>query len=97
VLNVGSGRQYTVLEIARRMAEVLGRGDVEPEVTGKYRVGDIRHCFADVSLARRTLGYAPQMPLEQGLIELASWLEGQVADDRVAEAGAELAARGLTV
>ncbi|MEA2561508.1 MAG: dTDP-L-rhamnose 4-epimerase [Acidobacteriota bacterium] len=97
VLNVGSGRQYTVREIARAMAEVLGRKDLEPEVTGKYRVGDIRHCFADITMARRVLGYEPQMPLERGLIELSSWLEGQVATDRVAQAGEELAARGLTV
>lgn len=97
VLNVGSGRRYTVREIASSMAEVLGREDVEPEVTGKYRVGDIRHCFADVTRARQVLGYEPQMPLERGLIELSSWLEGQVATDRVAEARAELATRGLTV
>ena len=97
VFNIGSGRQYTVREIARAMGEVMGREDVVPEITGKYRVGDIRHCFADITLARRILGYEPGMPLEQGLIELASWLEGQVAYDRVAEARAELAARGLTV
>jgi dTDP-L-rhamnose 4-epimerase len=97
VLNIGSGRQYTVREIAQAMGEVLGREAIEPEITGKYRVGDIRHCVADITLARRVLGYEPQMPLEQGLTELASWLEGQVACDRVAEAGAELASRGLTV
>jgi dTDP-L-rhamnose 4-epimerase len=97
VLNVGSGRQYTVREIARAVAEAIGREAVEPEVTGNYRVGDIRNCFADITLARRVLGYEPRMPLEQGLIELASWLEGQVACDRVAEAREELAARGLTV
>jgi dTDP-L-rhamnose 4-epimerase len=97
VLNVGSGRQYTVREIARAMADVLGRRDVEPEVSGKYRVGDIRHCFADITRARRVLGYEPQMPLQRGLIELSSWLEGQVATDRVAQAREELAARGLTV
>ena len=79
------------------MGEVLGRQDLEPEITGNYRVGDIRHCFADITLARRVLGYEPAMPLEQGLIELAAWLEGQVAQDRVAEARAELTARGLTV
>ena len=95
--NIGSGRQYTVREIARAMGEVLGSQDIEPEITGNYRVGDIRHCFADITLARRVLGYEPAMPLEQGLIELASWLKGQVACDRVAEARAELAARGLTV
>ncbi|HYO13306.1 MAG TPA: NAD-dependent epimerase/dehydratase family protein [Thermoanaerobaculia bacterium] len=97
VFNVGSGRQYTVREIARSMAEVLGREEIEPEITGNYRVGDIRHCFADITLARRILGFEPRMPLEQGLIELASWLEGQVACDRVAQAREELAARGLTV
>jgi dTDP-L-rhamnose 4-epimerase len=97
VLNIGSGRQYTVLEIARAMAEVTGREDLKPEVTGKYRVGDIRHCFADITMAQKVLGFKPQMPLEQGLVELASWLEGQVACDRVAEMREELAARGLTV
>jgi dTDP-L-rhamnose 4-epimerase len=97
VFNIGSGRQYTVREIARAMGEVLGREGLEPEITGNYRVGDIRHCFADITLARRILGYEPGMPLEQGLLQLASWLEGQVACDRVAEARAELTSRGLTV
>jgi len=97
VFNIGSGRQYTVLEIARAMAEVTGREDLRPEVTGKYRVGDIRHCFADITLAQKVLGYQPRIPLDRGLVELASWLEGQVAYDRVAEMRAELAARGLTV
>src|SRR5436305_8072473 len=96
-LNVGSGRQYTVLEIAGAMAEVLGRESIAPEVTGKYRVGDIRHCFADITLARRVLGYEPQIPLARGLTELAAWLAGHVACDRVAEGHAELTARGLTV
>jgi dTDP-L-rhamnose 4-epimerase len=97
VFNIGSGRQYTVREIARALGEVLGREGIQPEITGKYRVGDIRHCFADITLARRILGYEPQMPLERGLLELSSWLEGQVACDRVAEGHAELTARGLTV
>jgi dTDP-L-rhamnose 4-epimerase len=97
VLNIGSGHSYTVREIAERVARATGREDLEPTVTGRYRVGDIRHCFADVREARRVLGYAPSVPLEHGLAELAGWLEGQEADDRVEAAGAELAARGLTV
>jgi dTDP-L-rhamnose 4-epimerase len=97
VFNVGSGRRYTIREIAERMAGALGKGYVAPEITGKYRVGDIRHCVADVSKARALLGYEPQVRLEDGLVELAEWLEGQTASDRVAEASAELAARGLTV
>jgi dTDP-L-rhamnose 4-epimerase len=78
------------------MATALGRGEIEPEVTGSHRAGDIRHSFADISRARAVLGYEPAMPFEQGLRGLAAWLEGQAADDRVAEAHAELAARGLT-
>jgi dTDP-L-rhamnose 4-epimerase len=96
-VNVGSGRSFTVREIARSMAEVLGCEEIEPEVTGDYRVGDIRHCFADITLARRFLGYSPTVTLTEGLAELASWLEGQVAFDRVAQARGELASRGLTV
>jgi dTDP-L-rhamnose 4-epimerase len=96
-LNVGSGRQHTVLEIARAMAAALGRAEIAPEVTGSYRAGDIRHCFADTTLARQVLGFEARMPFEQGLRELAAWLGSQAADDRVAEARAELAARGLTV
>jgi dTDP-L-rhamnose 4-epimerase len=94
--NVGSGRNYTVLEIGRRLAEVLGK-NIEPEITGAYRIGDIRHCFADISLTRELLGYEPQVDLEDGLVELAQWLQGRIAVDRVPQAAAELHARGLTV
>jgi dTDP-L-rhamnose 4-epimerase len=97
VLNVGSGRSFTVLEVAERLAEALGREDLAPEVTQRYRVGDIRHCFADISEARRLLGYEPDVSFEDGVAELATWLEGQIAQDRVGEASAELAARGLSL
>lgn len=97
VLNVASGRQYTIREVAELMASVLGKPWIEPEITGKYRVGDVRHCFADIGAARATLGYRPRVMLEDGLAELADWLEGQVASDRVDQARAELAVRGLTI
>ncbi len=97
VFNIGSGKPYTILRIAERMAEVLGKRDVKPLVTGKYRMGDIRHCYADITLARSVLGFRPRVTLEQGLEELSAWLEGRIAHDRVAQASAELAARGLTV
>jgi dTDP-L-rhamnose 4-epimerase len=95
VLNVGSGRSCTIHELAERMADVLGLAHIQPQTTGKYRVGDVRHCFADISLAQDILRYEPQVSLERGLIELAQWIGGQVAFDRVAEAGAELTQRGL--
>ncbi len=97
VFNIGSGESHTVLEIATRMAAVMGKSHIQPQVVGKYRVGDIRHCFADISRARQVLGYAPQVSLQTGLEELAAWLEGQVAVDQVDEANLELEKRGLTV
>jgi dTDP-L-rhamnose 4-epimerase len=95
VFNVGGGRSYTVLDIATRMAKVLGKPHLEPEIIASYRAGDIRHCFADTNVAQRVLGYQPRVTLEEGLTELAAWLDGQTAVDRVAEARAELDRRGL--
>ncbi len=99
VLNIGSGKPRTILEIARTMAEVIGKPQLTPEVTARYRMGDVRHCFADITLAQQVLGYEPQVSFDKGLTELSKWLEGQVgvAQDRAAEAKAELERRGLTL
>src|SRR6476661_3958745 len=97
VFNIGSGRPLTVRAVASRLARVMGKEQIAPEIVGKYRVGDIRHCFADIGKAQRVLGYQPQVMLDDGMAELAAWLEGQAAVDRVAQASAELSARGLTV
>ena len=96
VVNVGSGRSVTMVEVARLLARTLGTA-IEPEIVSTYRVGDIRHCFADVSLATRLLGFVPEISLDDGLAELGAWLEGQVPVDSVETARDELAARGLTV
>jgi dTDP-L-rhamnose 4-epimerase len=97
VFNVGSGCSATVSEIARRLADQLDKTQLTPEITHKYRVGDIRHCFADISRARQVLGYEPRISLGEGLRDLATWLEGQIAADRVVEARRALETRGLTV
>ena len=94
-VNIGSGESITVNALAELLARTLGK-EIAPEVTGEFRVGDIRHCFADVSLARETLGFEPQVSLADGIAELAGWLASQTAVDRVDEATAELARRGLT-
>ena len=97
VFNLGSGEAVTVLGLAARLARVLGRSDLEPRITGEFRVGDIRHCFADITRARQQLGYAPRVSQDDAIAELAGWLEGETADDRVDQAHAELRQRGLTV
>jgi dTDP-L-rhamnose 4-epimerase len=96
VLNVGSGHAMNVLEVAGSIASALGK-KVGPEITGKYRVGDIRHCFADITAATRVLGYSPRVDFGAGIEELAGSLEGEVAEDRVHEMRAELESRGLTL
>lgn len=94
-LNISSGQAMTVGEIAQKTIACLGSPHLEPEITGRYRVGDIRHCFADISRAKQILGWTPTVSLEQGLEDLAAWLEGQQTSDRALEARRELAARGL--
>jgi dTDP-L-rhamnose 4-epimerase len=95
VFNVGSGHRFTVRQVATNLAAVLGAGHIRPEITQKYRVGDIRHCVADISQAQALLGYQPAVSMAHGLVELATWLADQSAEDRVLEVGAQLAARGL--
>lgn len=97
VYNIGSGRSITVLEIARTLTRLLRKDDIEIEVSGHYRAGDIRHCFADITAARTGLGYEPRVVLEEGLVDLARWLEGQAAMDLVSRAHEELTVRGLTL
>ena len=96
-MNISSGEAMTVKEVAERTVAAIGRPEIQPAITGKYRAGDIRHCFADISLAKQVLGWEPQVTLEEGLEDLAEWLQGQTAIDRGLEARAELAARGLMV
>lgn len=94
-LNVGSGEPVTIQQVAHVLAVALG-SKVPAEITGKYRAGDIRHCFADISAAARVLGYQPKMPFAEGIRELVQWLREQSAEDRAAEAVQQLDAYGLT-
>jgi dTDP-L-rhamnose 4-epimerase len=95
VLNVGSGRSRSVNEVGTALARAMGRNDVSAEVTGKSRVGDIRHCFADVTRAREVLGFEARRDFDEGMAELAEWVARQEAHDRVQDARRELETRGL--
>lgn len=95
VVNIGSGRSISILGVAAAMAQALAIEDLPPQITRKVRVGDIRHCFADISLAGQLLGYTPEVSLTDGLSELVEWMMGQRAFDRVDAAAEELAKRGL--
>jgi len=95
VYNVASGADRSVREVAALLAKAMDRPDIEPEIAGKARVGDIRHCIADISKIRQELGFTPGQDFAQGLAELAEWVAEQEAEDRVGEARKELELRGL--
>lgn len=93
-VNIGSGQPVTIRDIASQLELALGV-NLPLEVTGKCRAGDIRHCFADISVATRLLGYHPRTRLKEGIEELAAWLESQQASDHADEAMDRLSAHGL--
>lgn len=93
-INVGTGRATSVAQVCHLLAEGLGL-DIQPEIVGKYREGDIRHCVSDITKARKLLGYEPKVSLEQGIPELLNWVRAQAAQDQVESATAELESRQL--
>ncbi len=77
--NIASGRNYEWIEIAERIASAMGRGHLRPLTTGGFRMSEVRHCFADISLARRVLGFEPRVTLSDGLPEFAKWFKEKAA------------------
>ena len=69
--------------------------DLNPDVANKFRAGDIRHCFADISRIHETLAYEPAMTLERGISELVEWGKKQDAVDRFEVASRELEDKGM--
>ncbi len=94
VLNVGTGRRTSVLDVGRALAAHLGVA-VQPELLGKFRAGDIRHCFSDPSRAAAVLGFRSEHTLEEGVPALVEWCRGEKADDAVERGLAELKSAGL--
>lgn len=94
-LNIGSGRPISIRDVSLVLSDALRVG-IKPVTTGKYRAGDIRHCFADISEAERVLGYKSSVEFADGIRELVTWLASQNAEDRAAEAVQQLDVYGLT-
>jgi dTDP-L-rhamnose 4-epimerase len=92
--NIGTGQSRPIGDIARLITTALSQ-DIEPEVTGGFREGDIRHCFADISRAREAFGFAPRMRLEEGMQEFLTWARSETPIDHTDAANRELRARGL--
>jgi len=94
-LNVGSGVPISIREVAQALEAALGT-NIGAEISGKYRAGDIRHCFADISNAKSLLRYEPRVSFQKGMDELVEWLRSQQAEDKAAEMVANLSSFGLT-
>lgn len=94
VLNVGTGRAISVREIADILTQRFCP-DIEPRLVGRYRAGDIRHCYADLTKIQDVYGFEPEVPFEHGIDDLVEWVTSQRAVDQVERAVAELATRGL--
>lgn len=94
VYNVGTGKRTTINEVARILTYLLGKTGIHPEITNRYRVGDIRHCWADIRKIS-SFGYKPTITLEDGLEGMRGWLAQQTPADHTPEAVSQLEAHGL--
>jgi dTDP-L-rhamnose 4-epimerase len=95
VCNVGTGRPTTIKRVAELLAERL-KVKIAPDITGKFRAGDIRHCFSDPGHAKRVLGFEAKVRLEDGIDEVIEFARSQKPRDDAEKANRELADRGLT-
>lgn len=96
--NIASETDHRVEDVARILARAMDREAISPVILDKARIGDIRHCLADITKARRLLGYAPRHTLEDSVDELVDWVARQTgARDLAVHAQQELEKRGLVV
>ncbi|HDZ75639.1 MAG TPA: NAD-dependent epimerase/dehydratase family protein [Aurantimonas coralicida] len=95
--NVGSGRSVTVKEIGRVLARLLHK-NIAPEILNKYRIGDVRHCFPDISKIERDFDFRPERDFDEGMSELIGWVaQAQNPVDRSAQCHAELSKARMIV
>lgn len=95
VINIGSGRAYSISQVATLLAEAMDLPELAPEIMNKARSGDIRNCFADIAKARELLGFEPAHLLETSLAPFVEWVANVGAIDRAAEMRQQLEERGL--
>jgi dTDP-L-rhamnose 4-epimerase len=95
-MNIGSGQRTTVLDLVGHLINVSGFS-TDIEITGNFRVGDIRHCYADITLAKEIMGFEPRVSLIDGLGAFVNWAKTQgTYTDKSESALSELRAKGLS-
>jgi dTDP-L-rhamnose 4-epimerase len=94
-LNVGLGKPISIMAVARLLQRLMGSA-IEPHITGQYRVGDIRHNFADIGRLEQVTGFRPAIGIEEGMQRFCDWVDAQpIPADLLDRANAELKARKL--
>lgn len=78
VLNIGSGKPHSIREVALKMALIMEKNRIQPQVSKQYRIGDVRNCFSDISKASSLIDFMPTIQLDEGMLEMTEWLKGQV-------------------
>jgi dTDP-L-rhamnose 4-epimerase len=78
ILNVGSGQVITILDLARTIIRKLN-GRTEAEIVGKYRLGDIRHFWMDISKIRNVLGFKPLYSFDKGIDYFINWVQNDMS------------------
>ncbi|MFD2554230.1 NAD-dependent epimerase/dehydratase family protein [Sphingobacterium tabacisoli] len=95
VFNVGTGVATNVLEVANGLIKNYGV-NVPVTVSGNYRLGDIRHNYADLTKIKATLGFEPKVSFDQGLAKFTAWVNTQeVEKDQYQKSIDEMKAKGL--
>jgi dTDP-L-rhamnose 4-epimerase len=96
VLNIGTGQPTDLLQLSALLLDALGKSNgLRPEIVGRFREGDIRHCYADITAIQDALGYRPRVSISEGVPDLIEWASRQTAADRVGTAVSELEERSL--
>jgi dTDP-L-rhamnose 4-epimerase len=94
-LNVGSGKASTIFSVASMLSQLIGSG-IPPHVSGEFRIGDIRHNWADLSRLEQVAGLRPQVSIDEGLRRFSRWVETQpIPEDLLERANAQLKSRNL--
>ncbi len=94
IFNVGSGKSITITKIGQTIISLM-KGDQKLEITNQYRKGDIRHCFSDISLIQKTLGWKPKISFKDGMKELINWGETARSQDLFDKAQTILKLKGV--
>lgn len=94
IFNLGTGKPVSVKKVAEVLASLLGK-NIKPHITEKFRSGDVRHCSANISLFKKTLGWSPKWNFEDGMKDIIKWSEDEKAKDLFDKASIELKSKGL--